>query len=171
MPVPPINTAHAARRTIRFISSAQALADAATLAAADSAGTLSQTGNWSLGQALNHVAAWMTFALDGYPVAAPPELAARARAARTRAFGQGLMAGFSIPGVPGGTAASAPCATACALAALQSAWARFERETPCHPHPFFGDLTPDEWLALQLRHSELHQSFFFPGASPTSPHA
>jgi hypothetical protein len=152
------------RRTLRFGSMLDALADADRIAACDAAGTLKRVGVWSTGQAFGHLASWMNYAFDGYPLVAPPELAARARARKDKALSEGLIVGFHIPGVPGGTAGTDDMPTAEALAKLHKAWARITGGMPTQEHPFFGALTHEEWIMLQLRHSELHQGFLIPGA-------
>lgn len=135
-----------------------ALADAERIAACDAAGSLARAGKWSAGQCFGHLAAWMNYSFDGYPLVAPPELAARARAKKDRALRDGLMVGFYIPGVTGGTAGTDDMPTAEGLARLRKAWARVAGGVPTREHPF-GALTHEEWIMLQLRHSELHQGF------------
>jgi hypothetical protein len=157
-----IDTSKAARRPVRFESPADALADAAALCEAHRRSTLARTGNWTLGQALNHLSSWMTFPFTGYPVTAPPDLAARAVARKPHALRNGLLVGVRIPNVEGGTAAFEDVPPDEALAALRATWDRIVRELPTYPHPFFGELTHQEWVLLHLRHCELHQSFFFP---------
>src|SRR5437660_4033975 len=53
------------RRLLRFETFADAIRDVELLADAERAGTLRAAGNWSLGQAVGHVATWARFPLDG----------------------------------------------------------------------------------------------------------
>lgn len=160
-----IDTTQSPRRPLRFGSPADAIADAAALCEAHRRNALARTGNWTLGQALNHLHRWMTFPYNGFPVTAPADLAARAQARKPHALRNGLLVGFRMPNVEGGTAAFDDQPPDEALAVLRATWDRLLREVPVHPHPFFGALTHEEWLLLHLRHCELHQSFFFPAAS------
>jgi hypothetical protein len=150
------------RRTLRFESPAEVLADVDRIAAAERAGTLGRTGNWTAGQAIGHLAAWINFGFDGYPVTAPPELAERARARKPSALRDGLMVGFRIPGVEGGTAGTEVLELDEAVDRYRRAFARLQAGTPGFPHPFFGPLTNEEWMMLHLRHAELHLGFLHP---------
>jgi hypothetical protein len=148
-----------ARRVIRFESAADVLAEAERIVAAERAGTLRRGGNWTPGQCFGHLAGWIGFCFDGYPVVAPPEMAARAQVRKPTALREGLMAGFHIPGVEGGTAAIEPLATDEGLSRLRAGWSRLQGGMPRFPHPFFGMLTYEEWIMLHLRHAELHMSY------------
>src|SRR5688572_24347585 len=55
------------RRTLRFATLEEMLADAERLAA----GPSRTLGNWSLGQILDHLAVWLEFPLDGFPITVP----------------------------------------------------------------------------------------------------
>jgi hypothetical protein len=150
------------RRKLRFESPADVLADVARIASAERAGRLRRTGNWAAGQAVGHLAAWINFGFDGYPVSAPPELAERARARKPTALREGLLVGFRMPGIEGGTAATELMELSEAVPRYERAFARLVAGTPSHPHPFFGPLTNDEWMMLHLRHAELHLGFQHP---------
>jgi len=150
------------RRALRFNAPADVLADAERIAAAERAGRLRRTGNWTAGQNFGHIAAWIDYGFDGYPISVPPEISARARAAKDRVCSSGMMPGVRMSGVEGGTAGIEDLATDVGLERLRRAWARLEEATPTRPHVFFGDLTRDEWLAINLRHAELHLGFLHP---------
>lgn len=157
-----IDTSTAQRRTLRFESPSEVLAEVARIASAERAGTLRRTGNWTAGQAIGHLAAWINFSFDGYPVTAPPDLAEKARARKPTALSEGLRVGVHIPGVKGGTAGIDPLELDDAVARYQKAFARLLAGTPKFPHPFFGPMTNEEWLMLHLRHAELHLGFLHP---------
>jgi hypothetical protein len=55
------------RRALRFETVDDVLRDAELLAEAARRGTLRATGNWTLGQALAHLATWINMPFDGYP--------------------------------------------------------------------------------------------------------
>jgi hypothetical protein len=153
------------RRAVKFASPREALADADVIAAAEWAGKLRRTGNWTTGQTFGHLAAWIDYSFDGYPLIAPPEMAAKARAAlRTRVLDGRMMPGFHIPGVEGGTAGIEEFTLDEGLTRLRRAWRRIEGACPTKEHAFFGPMTHEEWIKLQLRHSELHHSFLHPTA-------
>lgn len=159
-----LDTKTAARRSLRFETVAEALADAEALMAAEAAGTLRATGNWTLGQALGHVAGWASFPYEGYPPEMKPPWVVRAagRVFKGKLLRGPMPAGFSIPRVPGGTWATEVLATSEGFARLQRALERLEREPPTVPNPVFGALTHEQWKRLNLGHAELHQSFFHP---------
>src|SRR5215468_5699248 len=57
------------RRSLRFSTIDDVLADADRIAAADRAGTLKRLGNWTPGTIFTHVANWSSYPFDGYPEA------------------------------------------------------------------------------------------------------
>jgi hypothetical protein len=59
------------KRQLHFDSIDQMLADAEALVEAEKAGRLKRLGNWTLAQALNHLATWMEFAYTGSPLNPP----------------------------------------------------------------------------------------------------
>jgi hypothetical protein len=154
----PNNNMHL-RRVIRFETLAEAIAEAERIAAADRAGRLTRKGNWTAGQALGHLATWIDFGFVGYPITATPEAVAKTQARKPMALRDGLFAGIHLPGIPGGTVGTDVLPVDEGLRRFRSACERLERETPTHPHPYFGELTREEWLQLHLRHSELHLSY------------
>jgi hypothetical protein len=152
------------RRTLQFLTIDDALAESMRLAAAEREGALATAGNWSLGQALGHLATWANFALDGYPASVRPPLPIRLvfRLFRNRVISKGMPAGVQIRGVPGGTLGTEPLSTDEGLSRLQTAMERLRRTKPAAPNPLFGPLTHEQWIQLNLRHAELHLGFFLP---------
>ena len=150
------------RRALRFESPDQALAEMDRLVAAERAGTLRTSGNWSLGQSLGHLAWWINGPFDGYPGLhkAPAIIRWILTLSKKKYIWKQLPAGARIPGIPGGTLGIDPLTTDEGLARVRAAWARLQRDTPSHPTPIFGTLTHDEWIAINLRHAELHLGFF-----------
>jgi hypothetical protein len=49
-----------------------------------------------------------------------------------------------------------------ALPRLQRVMDRLKVEVPTIPNELFGPLTHEEWIAINLRHIELHLGFFIP---------
>jgi hypothetical protein len=91
-------------RSIRFSSLDEALADIDRIAAADRAGRLRRTGNWTAGQTFGHLATWIEFAYDGYPPdMRPPWFIKLILKLQKKKFMRGpLPRGVRIPGVEGG---------------------------------------------------------------------
>ncbi|MCC6361098.1 MAG: DUF1569 domain-containing protein [Phycisphaerales bacterium] len=153
------------RRTLRFETLDQMLADARACAAA---GRLKQLGNRSLGQALNHLAAWIEYPFVGYPpeLSFPDEMKAGAAAAKQRLMDETMKPGERLPGIAAGTLAIDDVPTAVGLARLETAAARLAAGGPGDvlplPDPYFGPVTHHEWTEINLRHAELHLGFFVP---------
>lgn len=152
------------RRRLRFESFDEALGDAQSLADADRRGTLRATGNWTLGQTLAHIAFWARAPFDGYPPTPrmPLPLRLLMPLAKNHFLNKGLPTGARIPGIPGGTFGIEPMETDRSLAELRTAFDRMSRDTPVNPNPMLGALSHNDWIKLNLRHAELHQSFFHP---------
>ena len=152
------------RRRLRFENFGEAIRDAETLADAERCGTLRATGNWSLGQAIGHVATWARFPLDGYPLMPRPPWFIRMLIPFMAGtyLDKGLPAGVKIGNVPGGTFGTEPMEADCAIRDLREAFGRLARQAPTQPNPILGELSHEEWIKLNLRHAELHFSFLHP---------
>ena len=155
------------RRKLRFNSVDDAIGEAERLVAAERAGQLQCVGNWKLGQALGHLATWANFALDGYPPELHPPLPVRliARLMKNSVLNKGMMPGMRIGRLPGGTVGLDPMEPEEGLRRLRAALERLRTTPPTIPNPAFGPLTHEQWIALNLRHAELHLSFQCPRAS------
>lgn len=160
-----VNTAKVTdRRTLRYNSPDDLMKDVDALVAADRTGTLRRTGNWTLGQNLNHLACWSSYPYDGYPqgLAAPWIIKVLLKPFKNKYINQGLPSGKRIPGSPEGTYGCEPMPLDEGLSKFHAAWARLRKAPPAVPNVIFGPLTHDEWIALNLRHAELHLSFLHP---------
>src|SRR5687767_5556072 len=147
-------------RAVRFASIDALLTDVERLAAAERAGTLRRAGNWTLGQALGHLATWVDFSYDGNPLKPPWFVRVLVRMRKKRYLTEGLPRGVKIPRVEGGTLGTERLPLDEGLARYRNSLERLRREAPTKPNVIFGPLTHDEWIALQLRHAELHLGFF-----------
>jgi hypothetical protein len=148
------------RRTLHFNSIEDALADVEALQGPARAGTTRCLGNWTFGQILGHLAAWVEYSFDGVPMKKPPFIIRLImRPMKRRFLYKPMSAGSNIPGVPGGTLGMDPLSLEVGLARFHSAFSRLQRETPALPHLIFGPLTRDEWINQHLRHAEVHLSF------------
>lgn len=150
------------RRSLRFDSIDQALAEVAALVEAEAGGRLRQHGRWTLGQILNHLATWVDFTYDGFPFRIPALVRCLLRSMKRRMLAGPLVAGVRLPGVRGGTLGTAVVPTAEASSHCRAAFGRLATEAPSRPHPIFGPMGHEEWVALHLRHAELHLSFLAP---------
>ncbi len=149
-------------RRLAFANIGEAIADAEELARADADGTLDRLGNWTLGQALGHVAAWASYPYEGYPVTPPWFVRLLGPLLKRRVFRGTLPRGYRLPGVPGGTLGIDVLSTEAGLARFRHSLTRLGDAPPKVRNPVFGWLTHDEWLTLNLRHAELHLGFFVP---------
>ena len=150
------------RRRLRFESIDEVLAEVDRLAEAERVGRLRQLGNWTLGQVLGHLAAWAEYSYKGTPLKVPFFIKWILRL-RKRKFLYGTMrAGVKIPGVNGGTLATQPMSLDEALGRMRRVMERLKSEAPTAPNSIFGPLTHEEWIAINLRHAELHLGFLIP---------
>lgn len=150
------------RRQLFFLTLDAALDEAGALTLADRHQRLSPLGNWTLGQALNHLATWMDFPFVGYPPAmnAPLPIRVIARMLKKRILRKGMPVGMKLRGVPGGTYGNEPASLDEGLAHFQRSTQRLKSSAPMGPNPLLGALTHQQWIDLNLRHAELHLSFF-----------
>jgi hypothetical protein len=81
---------------------------------------------------------------------------------KNRFLNRGFPTGARIPGVPGGTFGVDPMESDHGLAEMRTAFERLAQQAPAVPNPIFGPLSHEDWVKLNLRHAELHHSFFHP---------
>lgn len=151
-----IDTKTVTRREINYATLDDVLADAERLVAANA----STSGNWSLGQILEHVATVMDKTLDGFETTPPLPVRLVGRwFLKNRFLKQGMPSGFQLKG-PMAKEILPPAADAQqALDHLRNAVERMKTQTDRPPHSFFGNLTVDESNRMNCRHAELHMSF------------
>lgn len=157
-----VNTKAAPRRTLRFNSLAELDAELARIEQADLAGRLSHTGNWTPGQILGHIAAWLEFAWNGYPPELRPPRLVRwiLMRRKERYLRDGLPIGVRIPGLKDGTLGTDAMSTADGLARLRRALEPLRRgEDQPFDSPAFGKLSSADAIRANLRHAELHLGF------------
>lgn len=152
------------RRALRFNSLDEAIAEAERLVQSERDGELTHVGNWDLGQTLGHIATWASFAFDGYPrETVPPTLIRLMGNTIGRIIlKRGMMPGIRIRNIPGGTVGLDPMPADEGLARLRAAFDRLAQNVPTIENPFFGQLRHDQWIALNLRHAELHMGYQIP---------
>jgi len=151
------------RRTLAFASLDDAMNEARRLAALEQDGRVGALGNWPLGTAFNHIAAWAEYPFDGFApeVANPPWFVKwPLRLMKSKLMSRPLPVGMRIPGIEAGTTAVEPAPTAEALARLGRAFDRLERTAPTMPNPVLGPLTHEEWKTMHRKHAEHHLGFY-----------
>lgn len=152
------------RRAVDYDSIVQAVQDAERLAAAEVSGTLTATGNWTLGRTLSHIAWWANEAFEGhrFPLYLCLFFKLVGPVAKRKALRGSVRSGVRLPGVKGGTYGTSDVSTDEGLEQMRSAFFRLERECPMRPDAAFGKLTHDEWKTLHLNHARHHLSYFGP---------
>lgn len=147
------------RRPLSFANLDAMLADARACVASPQ---LRPLGNWTLGQALNHLAAWIEYPYTGFPpeLVFPESVKAQALAAKDRIMRDPMRPGDRLPGAEAGTFATEDASADHGLSRLEAAVALLRSAPPPHPDPAFGVVSQREWTEMNLRHAELHLSFF-----------
>ena len=148
-------------RSLRFQSIEDCIAEVQRILEADLRGTLRSTGNWSAGQVLAHVAAWIEYGYEGYPIGKPPFLIRWIlRMSLKSTLRRGMSKGVRIPGVKGGTTGADHMPTVAAANRLLSALRRLQSgEEATFDSPGFGAMSMADRVQLNLRHAELHLGF------------
>lgn len=149
------------RRKLRFNSIDELMRDIDGIAAADQAGTLRHLGNWTPGQILGHVAAWINYGYEGFPLGPPPWFVRIILRMRVKKYiRDGLPAGVRIPRTEHGTFGFEPCNTVNGADRLRRAFTRLQSDEPVKfDSPAFGPMSKEDRIVLNLRHAELHLSF------------
>ena len=146
------------RRKLRFETLDEIVVEAERLAKMP----IRLLGNWSYGQILEHMAT----AIDHYYTGIPVKPSWFMRKIMMPLFKnhfltKGLPAGIQLPKEAHALLPD-PTEIQPALEHLKQSINHLKEESPKIPSPFFGDMAPQEWVALALRHAELHLSFVVP---------
>ncbi|MGD1915890.1 MAG: DUF1569 domain-containing protein [Phycisphaerales bacterium] len=169
---PPIDTKSAHRRSLRFASLDEVVADLDAIEDSLDAGALKPSGNWSVGEACDHLRKFFEFAIDGFPSKAPAPVRLIARMMlkrRATASDEPFPAGFKLPKAASALLPTPVIGDRESMAALRVQSDRVQKgERFSHPSPLIGSLTHDEWMVMQLKHFSLHLSFLHPSAQPTT---
>ena len=156
-----VNTAKVKRRKLWFHSIDELLSELDRIEAAERNGKLRTRGNWTAGQILAHVSAWIEYGWDGYPIGPPPFFIKWLLVLMCRRYlRKGMPAGAKIPGIEGGTKGQDPMPIIDAIARLRKALGRLKSgEAARYESPAFGPMSYEDRIQLNLRHAELHLSF------------
>lgn len=151
------------RRKLRYDSIEAVLADVDKIVVSEKAGRLRRVGNWTAGQAFNHVATWINFGYEGYPMHVPWFIRMIVKMKLKTFLSKGMDAGVKIPGSPGGTYATEPLSVDEGAKKLKQALMRLKNGEPAKfGSPAFGEMPEEMRVRLNLRHAELHLSFLHP---------
>ncbi|MEK6642847.1 MAG: DUF1569 domain-containing protein [Planctomycetota bacterium] len=157
-----VDTKHSTdRRKLYFANIDAVLADVDRIVAADKAGTLRCTGNWTAGQVMGHVASWINYAYDGFPIGKPPFFVRWIlKMLKKKYLREGMPSGVKIPKTKEGTFGIEKLSTEEGATQLRKALTRLKSsEEAKHDSPAWGPMPRDERIAINLRHAELHLSF------------
>ena len=157
------------RRRLRFSSLDEVLMEAEHLAVIE----IRQLGNWSLGQALSHLAAVYEKSIDG--TVFRPGLLLRV----LTKVGGPLLKRWARVGLPAGirppafmfneVAPAERVSLAEGLAAFRRAIGRLKAESKRDFQQCASVFTREEWDQFHMRHAELHLSFLVPADCGTQP--
>jgi len=165
-----IDTTTAPRRALRFTCLGCLRAELDRIDAAHTAGTLDKTGNWSPGEILDHCAILLETGLDGCDARLPWYVKAIGRVLRPFILSPKappMRPGIKLPKDateilprPGVTFEEGMMRIRRALDRLD----RGERMT--HPSPWLGPLAHEQWVRINLSHTQMHLGFITYPATP-----
>jgi hypothetical protein len=149
------------RRPLHFESLDDLVTELDRIESANRLGTLKANGDWTPGQILSHLAAWIDYGYTGYPMKRPPFFIRWVLRLMLRGIlRNGMRTGVRIPGVKEGTYGQTDEELSVALATYRNSIARLRRGEPClYDSPAFGPMSQQDRIRLNIRHAELHLSF------------
>ena len=130
-------------RKLRFNSIEDCVAEVRRIMAADQKGRLGTSGNWTPGQAMAHVASWIEYAYEGFPVRRPPFFVRWILRLRLKKMlDNGMSRGVQIPGIKNGTVGMDDMETLDAANRLLAALTRLESSDEAkYDSPAFGPMS------------------------------
>lgn len=146
---------------LRFDCVEDCIAEVHRIVAANDQGKLRSSGSWTSGQIMAHVASWIVYAYDGYPMGRPPFFVRWILRTRLpRMLANGMPRGIRIPGVKAGTYGMDEMQTSNAANRLVAALTRLEQTGDAkYDSPAFGPMSQADRIRLNLRHAELHLGY------------
>lgn len=155
----PVDTKKAERRKLHFNSLAEMKAEVDRLAN----GKVRCTGNWTLAQAIDHLACIMEGSLDGINAKAPWFVRLLAPTFRGNALNKGMPPGIAARGDMASVLPPDDVTLDNASSRMNRVFDRLNKgETMRQKSPVFGKMTHEDWSNLHMRHAELHLSFMHP---------
>ena len=148
-------------RRLRFESIDEVLAEIDRIVQADEDGHLQTAGNWTAGQIMAHIAAWIEYGYEGFPLEPPPWFIRWILRWQLKKYlRDGFPTGVRIPRIENGTVGMDEMPTREAADRLKSAFQRLDNGDPANFHsPAFGEMKQEDRIRLNLRHAELHLGF------------
>ena len=148
-------------RRLRFESIEDALSEIDRIVQADADGRLRTTGNWTAGQIMSHIAAWIEYGYTGYPMGPPPWFVRWILRRQLKKYlRNGMPRGVRIPRIEQGTFGMDALPTPQAADRLRKAFKRLQDGDPVNFNsPAFGEMSLEDRIRLNLRHAELHLGF------------
>ena len=153
------------KRSLRFRAIQDMRRDLEQIEKAHAGGKLRRSGNWTEGEILTHLAAFIEYGYNGFPKeVSPPWLLAVLfiRPRRGKYLRDGMPSGIKIPGAKRGTVGMEDVPLEKGLSRLRGALDRLEKTIPPIVSPAFGPMTHDQKIQFSLRHAELHLGFLHP---------
>ena len=119
------------------------------------------SGQWTAGEILTHLSAWIEYGYEGYPIESPPWFVRQMlKLVLRKILRKGMQPGVNIPGVEGGTVGQMKVDTDTAAQRYLMALSRLgSSEAVKYPSPAFGEMSREKRIKLNLRHAELHLSY------------
>lgn len=155
-----VDTKTAHRRSFRLRDLDDLRAEVKTLCEASH---VRQTGNWTLAQALDHIACLMEGSLDGVSAKAPLWLRMMSPLFRSKALNTGMDPGIKLTGAMEAALPPDDVSLEAARKRIENVFTRIrDGERMTHPSPVFGKMTHEDWTNFHCRHAELHLSFHHP---------
>ena len=157
---PAVNTKKAAHREQTFNSLDDLQAELDRIREAHERGALRTTGNWSIGQILQHLATAWKMGLDGVDFKAPLLLRAVCMPLRNRLAHKPTPRGIRLRGKSKSLEPQAEVAFENGWADLERTLARVRHgERLDKPSALFGRMSHEQWMAMDLNHSAMHLGF------------
>jgi uncharacterized protein DUF1569 len=148
------------RRTLHFAGLNEILEEVEYLASGDPPRA---SGKWTAPQVVEHVSKFITFSIDGFPMArASLPLRILGRLLRNRALTRPMPPGLKIPRKFPFMVPSAHVTWEQAVETLRTAVARAQSLRMRQRSPVLGKLTHAQWEQFHCRHAEMHLSFLHP---------
>lgn len=128
----------------------------------------SRRGNWTLGQATGHVALWMTYPLDGFPVAPIPVRMIMwlmkvtvGQSLKRKIFAEGFKPGMMT--APVSVPDAEKVSDQAGIEQLEEAIRRVtEHQGELNPSPLFGPMDKETLIKVSLLHAEHHFGYLEP---------
>lgn len=149
------------RRELTFETINDVIEDVNRISAAEAQGNLRVSGQWTAGEILSHLSAWIEYGYEGYPIDSPPWIVRQVMKLMLRSMlKKGMKPGVRMPGIEAGTVGQTKMATGEACQRYLMALNRLaSSEKVVYPSPAFGEMDHSTRVRLNLRHAELHLSF------------